>query len=196
MTTANEPTAQGDQTNRSWKLHIGFLLIVVLVGAIWYLGGRLLPGHFSPGGTPSTTGNAGQVGDSFGVVNSLFSGLAFAGIIVAIFLQRQELIHQREELKLTRAELVLQREELKLTRAELQRSAEAQEASTEVLAAQRESMTISAYVSAAEGLRNFRGEPMREHNERLKDVADVLWTSVEALVVAAKGKQQDANSTE
>ncbi|WP_157491979.1 hypothetical protein [Gelidibacter mesophilus] len=44
-------------------------------------------------------------GDSFGAINSLFSGLAFGGIIYTIFLQRQELKLQREELKLTRKEL-------------------------------------------------------------------------------------------
>ena len=47
----------------------------------------------------------GQFGDSFGAVNSLFSGLAFAGLIVALLLQRRELSLQREELQLTRDEL-------------------------------------------------------------------------------------------
>ncbi|MEO5905234.1 MAG: hypothetical protein ABIQ11_00810 [Saprospiraceae bacterium] len=44
-------------------------------------------------------------GDSFGTINSLFSGLALAGIIYTIFLQKTELSLQREELKLTRTEL-------------------------------------------------------------------------------------------
>ncbi len=42
--------------------------------------------------------NAGVFGDSFGVLNSLFSGLAFAGVIITILLQRDELRLQREEL--------------------------------------------------------------------------------------------------
>lgn len=41
----------------------------------------------------------------FGAVNTLFSGLAFAGVIYAIFLQSEELALQRNELKLTRDEL-------------------------------------------------------------------------------------------
>ncbi|MGY3468301.1 hypothetical protein ACVW0I_005172 [Bradyrhizobium sp. LM6.11] len=45
----------------------------------------------------------GQVGDLFGSVNALFSGLAFTGVIFAILLQRQELALQRQELKETRA---------------------------------------------------------------------------------------------
>jgi hypothetical protein len=47
----------------------------------------------------------GTFGDMFGSVNSLFSGLAFAGVIYAILLQSKELELQREELKLTREEL-------------------------------------------------------------------------------------------
>lgn len=48
---------------------------------------------------------AGQYGDSFGRVNALFSGLAFAGVVFAIILQTIELRYQREELEDTREEL-------------------------------------------------------------------------------------------
>lgn len=41
----------------------------------------------------------------YGSVNALFSGLALAGVIVAVFLQSRELKLQREELELTRREL-------------------------------------------------------------------------------------------
>lgn len=47
----------------------------------------------------------GQFGDIFGAVNALFSGLAFAGLIFAILLQREDLELQRQELKLTTQEL-------------------------------------------------------------------------------------------
>lgn len=47
----------------------------------------------------------GQIGDSFGLLNALFSGLAFAGLLYAILLQREELSLQRQELTLTRQEL-------------------------------------------------------------------------------------------
>jgi hypothetical protein len=64
----------------------------------------------------------GSFGDMFGVVNTLFSGAAFAGIIYAILLQRRE--------------LGLQRRELEMTRKELERSAQAQEESSRILAEQ------------------------------------------------------------
>lgn len=41
-------------------------------------------------------------GGSFGGVSAFFSGLAFAGVIIAIWLQSDELRLQRQELKLTR----------------------------------------------------------------------------------------------
>ena len=41
----------------------------------------------------------GTFGDSFGVVNALFSGLAFAGVICAILLQKKELELQRAEIR-------------------------------------------------------------------------------------------------
>src|SRR5687767_3677259 len=44
----------------------------------------------------------GQLGDMFGAVNALFSGLAFGGIIITILLQKEELKLQRKELRDTR----------------------------------------------------------------------------------------------
>lgn len=53
----------------------------------------------------------GQFGDMFGAINALFSGLAFAGLIITLFLQKKELSLQREELQLTRDEMKNQRVE-------------------------------------------------------------------------------------
>lgn len=50
--------------------------------------------------------------------NSIFSALAFAGVIVAIYLQRNELILQRKELKSTRDEFKVQNQTLKKQRFE------------------------------------------------------------------------------
>lgn len=60
----------------------------------------------------------GTFGDMFGSINSLYSGLALAGIILTILLQRKELKLQREELKNTRQEFETQNETLKLQRFE------------------------------------------------------------------------------
>lgn len=59
----------------------------------------------------SNSDERGQFGDMFGAVNALFSGLAFAGLIITLILQRQELGLQREELEQTREEMKNQRAE-------------------------------------------------------------------------------------
>lgn len=51
----------------------------------------------------------GVFGDKFGAINALFSGLAFAGLIITLILQKTELGLQREELEQTREELKNQR---------------------------------------------------------------------------------------
>lgn len=56
--------------------------------------------------------NSGVFGDSFGFLTSLFSGLAFAGLIITIVMQKNELALQREELSLTREELSGQKQEM------------------------------------------------------------------------------------
>jgi len=81
-------------------------------------------------------------GDMFGLTTSLFSGLALAGVVYAILLQR--------------AELSLQRKEIQLTRTELERSATAQQNSYEML---RKQLDFSRKVHKAE-LRRTRAETL------------------------------------
>lgn len=57
-------------------------------------------------------------GDSFGAVNALISSFAFAGVIVAIVIQRNELRLQRHDLGLQRKEFETQNNTLKLQRFE------------------------------------------------------------------------------
>lgn len=52
--------------------------------------------------------NRALFGDSYGALNTLFSGLAFAGIITSIFLQSQELRETRAEIKAQKEEFELQ----------------------------------------------------------------------------------------
>ncbi|MFM5589266.1 putative phage abortive infection protein [Aeromonas rivipollensis] len=68
----------------------------------------------------------GVFGDSFGALNTLFSGLAFSGIIVSIFLQSQDL-------KLNRAEIKLNREEIEQTRIEMKEQGEQFKLQTEAM---------------------------------------------------------------
>lgn len=50
----------------------------------------------------------GTLGDSFGALNCLFTGLGFAGLLTSIFMQRQDLQNSRKELEETREEVKTQ----------------------------------------------------------------------------------------
>lgn len=84
-------------------------LLVLL--AVFVLGIILLAWHYIPILYPCSE-EAGQFGDMFGGVNALFGGLAFAGVIFAILLQKRELQLQRKELEQTREELRGQKNQL------------------------------------------------------------------------------------
>ena len=84
-----------------WPLIIGS---AVLVFVLW--GGGFLVLRYGLIGDWETRA---QAGDTFGGITSLFSGLAFAGLIVTLWMQRHELRLQRLELAETRAELASQR---------------------------------------------------------------------------------------
>jgi len=67
---------------------IAFSAIIVVWGLYWYLVSSILCDY--------TT--RGQFGDMFGAINALFTGLAFAGLIVTIIQQSKELRIQSTEL--------------------------------------------------------------------------------------------------
>jgi len=90
-------------------LLIGLTVLVIIIG-LWVLTRYLLKD------LPST--DRGTYGDMFGSINALFSGMALAGIIITILLQRQELQYQRDELRETRREFKTQNETLKIQRFE------------------------------------------------------------------------------
>lgn len=92
MTTENNKDNEG--TN--YTLLIIFSIIVIFLYTVsWYLIDIII----------IDVNERGQFGDKFGAVNALFSGLAFAGLIFTIILQKKELALQREELTDTRKEL-------------------------------------------------------------------------------------------
>lgn len=74
----------------TWSL---FLKAALLVTGIWAASAVVL--YMSV----QDYSKAGTFGDSFGVLNTLFSGLAFAGIIVSIKMQNDEMREQRKELQ-------------------------------------------------------------------------------------------------
>lgn len=98
------------------------LLIVGIASCLAIIATLILAAVLIPKYYPPPSGS-GEFGDMFGVVNALFSGFAFLGVIIAILLQKKELTLQREELEQTRGELAGQREQLSLQSATLRKQA-------------------------------------------------------------------------
>lgn len=96
-------------SNMHW-LFVGVIILFILNGTL-----TLFIEKWSDRGT---------FGDQFGAVNALFSGLAFAGLIITILLQRRDLELQRNDLKLQRKELELTRQEMEEQTAEFEKQNE------------------------------------------------------------------------
>ena len=91
------------------KYWLLFLAVIICWIGYWFV----LRYHVA---TPT---DRGQFGDAFGALNALFAGLAFAGLIIAIFLQREDIKLQSKALKKQTEEIKLQNKVLDLQRQEL-----------------------------------------------------------------------------
>ena len=100
----------------------------------------------------------GTFGDQFGAVNALFSGLAFAGLIYTIILQRRDLELQRKDLRLQREELVLNRQEMAEQTAEFEKQ-------NETLRIQRFENTFFNMLSQFQEVVNSLSINYRKHRE-------------------------------
>ena len=122
----------------------------------------------------------GAVGDTFGAVNSLFSGLAFAGVIYTILLQRKELMYQREELE--------------LNRREVSRSADAQEKSEQALSEQSQILRKTLVYQSFDALTSeYREAHMLQAVRRLWDF--YRETGAKDIVSAYIKIMEDENSS-
>lgn len=79
---------------------------------ICFIFGSFFANMFLPYWKWNNLATCGTFGDQFGAVNALFSGLAFAGLIYTIMLQRSDLRNQRKELFLQRQEMKRNRDEM------------------------------------------------------------------------------------
>jgi len=73
----------------------GTVICVGVVLVLWFVVGVAVPGCWFSGN--DQRGMRGTWGDQFGGVNSLFTGLAFAGVLISLYIQNEELTHAREE---------------------------------------------------------------------------------------------------
>lgn len=97
------------------------IIIAVIVCVAVVVGGILLSyliaGHFDSA-ERSVIETRGLFGDSWGGVNALVSALAFAGVIVTLYLQNRDLNLQREEMTRQRKEFAEENKTIKYQRFE------------------------------------------------------------------------------
>lgn len=91
----------GNDHGKGW-LFIVFILVLVLLMWFSYPFWSYLYKDFFYN---TELSEMGVFGDSYGALNTLFSALAFTGIIASIYFQREELKATREELEATRNEM-------------------------------------------------------------------------------------------
>jgi hypothetical protein len=99
---------------RNWTF-IAFAFVCIAWLATWQLVGVVEP-QFVNGEITFNNANddGGTFGDKFGFINSLFSGLAFVGLIAAILLQQEELKNTQEIMKDQKEEFKTQNNSIKL----------------------------------------------------------------------------------
>ena len=136
------PALDEDKSRRkSWQIAFPLVVVVVLLWGANYLVTYLTRNYEC----------SGQFGDSFGAVNALFSGLAFSGLIFAIWLQSRELHTQQKtlltqinELAATRVLLDLQKKEMELSTKALQETAKSQQETVSLQQATAKAMERAA----------------------------------------------------
>ena len=95
------------------SLVIWLVVVVAICAAYFFVMYLWFPGNLE---------KRGQFGDMFGFLGALFSGLAFAGLIITIRQQREDLKNQRDEIELQREDLKAQTEALKLQKEEIRQT--------------------------------------------------------------------------
>jgi hypothetical protein len=91
--------------------HFIYLLLIGLILIIFAIIFPFVINHFF-----NDWQKSGNFGDTYGALNALFSGLAFAGLIITILIQKIELQNQRKDLELQRNEMIETRKEFLLNR--------------------------------------------------------------------------------
>lgn len=125
----------------------------------------------------------GTFGDTFGAANALFSGLAFAGMIIALHQQKKELRMQREVLELQRKDLKLQIKELANTNAALDGQKEEMANQKKELEQQKKIMAEQLHQTSIQQFENAFFFMLGQHNNILNNLSgfDSGWTTLSGI---------------
>jgi hypothetical protein len=156
---ADAQNSKGERSLFFWVVGLWFAYLGVLA---WIPAGRLL------------TGNAGTFGDSFGGLNTLFTGLAFAGLLLSLRDQRKDLEIQAAVLQLQLDELTTQGKALENQNLELRRSAEAQSNQVKALQLSADAQERAAVALERSAAAQVRAADIAVESEKLRAVQVAL----------------------
>ncbi|MDB2389424.1 hypothetical protein N9W02_03350 [Flavobacteriaceae bacterium] len=142
--------------------------IIIGIVLIWALSGVLTMIYLDE------WSDRGTFGDLFGAINSLFSGLALAGLIYSIYGSRQEIQLQREEIELNRKELIKSRK----TQEKSEKSLEAQVVQMRIASKLSGINTLITYysgvISNQEKPEDVREKAREQRRALIKEIDDLI----------------------
>lgn len=139
------------------------VLVFLGVGIVWFMTPYVIATVLVASGSSASITHAGQFGDQFGAVSALFSGLAFAGVVVNLWLQRET----------TSAHQILARNQMKLLGDAIM--AQTEVASSAAQASQGQAFAIAAGIIQADKVRLARKLTFK----LLREKDFVLWSTTE-----------------
>ena len=154
------------------KFFVVMGILVAIVLALW-LGSFFVITRFL--GTPQSPGTTG---DLFGAVGSLFSGLAFVGVIGAIFWQRADLKATLNEMKQAREAHEESADTLR-AQVKLQRLQVRVQILTSIVEGAISSRTKPQYAGAFSALKLHDRDKIKEFLQELLEIDGILKSAVE-----------------
>ena len=149
--------------NRSLQLVWWPMLVFLGVGIAWFLTPYVIATVLVASGSSASVTHASQFGAQFGAVSALFSGLAFAGVAINLWLQRET----------TSAHQILARNQMKLLGDAIM--AQTEVASSAVQASQAQAFAIAAGIMQADKVRLARKLTFK----LLREKDFVVWSTTE-----------------
>lgn len=166
MSTEKTDAAESNGERWVWGLVVvgGALIVALWLGVKWLHG--LVPA--------ASTEESARLEAAYAALETLFSGLAFLGVIAAVLFQREELKLQRQELRETRAELKRTADEQKRAADQLNRQVEAMARTARIGALQALLSEIAGRQAATAGMTAFAGATRSRLDQEAVPIKAVL----------------------
>ena len=140
-------------------------------------------------------GERGQIGDMFGVGNAIFSAFAFVGIIVTVWMQRQELELQRVEFETNRGTTNILAKQLKVLGEQLNVLVQQHEVGTDQIKLLRQGLELnSTRIDLQRDQVKISGDEVKIQRKRIKLTQDEVEEQIRQLQAQAETLRVQADT--